>query len=122
MASSNLFYVVPVAGALVAVLATALLAAATATDAATEGVVLGLVGIGYAAAILLTTAAFEFAKPRRCTWWIMDADGGNAARLNATIPVLTAAGCTVCPFPDDQGQFWGEGGLNTRLWQPVPGH
>jgi hypothetical protein len=74
MSSSNLFYVVPVAGALVAVLATALLAAATETDTATEGVVLGLVvGIGYAAAILLTTAAFEFAKPSRWTWGVIDA-------------------------------------------------
>ena len=54
--------------------------------------------------------------------WIMDADGGNAAPVDATIPALTAAGCTVCPYPNDEGQFWGEGGLNTRLWQPVPGH
>ena len=46
----------------------------TGTDTATEGVVLGLVvGIGYAAAILLTTAAFEFAKPRRWTWGVIDA-------------------------------------------------
>jgi len=74
MSSSNVFYVVPVAGALVAVLATALLAAATGTDTAAEGVVLGLVvGIGYAAAILLTTAAFEFAKPRRWIWGVIDA-------------------------------------------------
>jgi hypothetical protein len=36
--------------------------------------VLGLVvGIGYAATILLTTAAFEFAKPRRWTWGVIDA-------------------------------------------------
>jgi hypothetical protein len=74
VASSNLFYAVPVATAFVAVLATALLAAATGTDTATEGVVLGLVvGIGYAAAIVLTTAAFEFAKPRRWTWGVIDA-------------------------------------------------
>jgi len=72
VASSNLFYAVPVAMAFVAVLATALLAAATGTDTATEGIVLGLVvGIGYAATVLLTTAAFEFAKPRQWTWGVI---------------------------------------------------
>jgi Tol biopolymer transport system component len=54
--------------------------------------------------------------------WIMDADGANAAPVDATIPALTAADCTVCPYPDDQGHFWGGGRLNLRLWQPVPGH
>ena len=86
MASSNAFYVVPVAGALVAVLATALLAAATGTDTATEGVVLGLVvGVGYAAAILLTTAAFEFAKPSRWTWGVIDASYHVVGLLIAAI-------------------------------------
>jgi Tol biopolymer transport system component len=45
--------------------------------------------------------------------WIMDADGGNATPVDATIPALTAAGCLVCPYPNDQNQFW-------ALWQPVP--
>ena len=72
--STNLFYIVPLATSLVAVVATALLAAATATDTLTEGIVLGLiVGIGYAATIVLTTAAFEFAKPQQWTWGVIDA-------------------------------------------------
>jgi Tol biopolymer transport system component len=54
--------------------------------------------------------------------WIMDADGANAAPVDATIPALTAAGCTVCPYPDDQGHFWADGGLNLRLWQPASAH
>ena len=31
--------------------------------------------------------------------WVMDADGGNATMLEATIPSLTAAGCLVCAYP-----------------------
>jgi Protein of unknown function (DUF1761) len=73
-ASSNLFYVAPAATAFVAVVATALIAQATSTDTLAEGVVLGLVvGIGYAAAIVFTTAAFEFTKPRQWTWGVIDA-------------------------------------------------
>ena len=72
--STNLFYIVPAATTFVMVVATALIAGATGTDTLTEGVVLGLlVGIGYAAMILLTTAAFEFSKPRQWTWGIIDA-------------------------------------------------
>lgn len=74
VASSNLFYIAPAATAFVAVVATALIAQATGTDTLTEGVVLGLVvGIGYAATIILTTAAFEFSKPRQWTWGFIDA-------------------------------------------------
>ena len=72
--STNLFYIVPIATSFVAVVATALLAAATGTDTLAEGVVLGLVvGLGYAATIVLTTAAFEFAKPNQWTWGVIDA-------------------------------------------------
>ena len=72
--SSNLFYIVPAATTFVMVVATALIAGATATDTLNEGVVLGLlVGIGYAAMIVLTTAAFEFSKPRQWTWGVIDA-------------------------------------------------
>jgi len=74
MASGNLFYIVPAVTCFVAVLVTALLAKATGTDTATEGLVLGLlVGIGYAGATLVTTAAFEFNKPRQWTWGLIDA-------------------------------------------------
>lgn len=72
MSSTNVFYIVPLLTAFVSVLATALLV--RATDTLGEGVVLGLVvGIGYAAAILLNTASFEFAKPNRSVWGAIDA-------------------------------------------------
>jgi Protein of unknown function (DUF1761) len=72
--SSNLFYIVPAATTFVMVVATALIAGATGTDTLTEGVVLGLlIGIGYAAMIVATTAAFEFSKPRQWTWGVIDA-------------------------------------------------
>ena len=72
--SSNVFYIVPAATTFVMVVATALIAGATATDTLNEGVVLGLlVGIGYAVMIVLTTAAFEFSKPRQWTWGVIDA-------------------------------------------------
>jgi Tol biopolymer transport system component len=46
--------------------------------------------------------------------WILDADGGNATRLSATIPALTAAGCVVCPDPGDVERF------DKAYWQPLP--
>lgn len=52
-------------------------------------------------------------NPGRFDLWIMDADGGNATRLDATIPALTAAGCVVCPNPIGDQFDW-------ALWQPVP--
>ena len=74
MAASNVFYVVPAATSLVAVTATALLAKATGTNTLSEGIVLGLVvGVGYSAMTLVTTAAFEFSKPRQWTWGLIDA-------------------------------------------------
>ena len=72
--SGNAFYFIPAATALVMVIATAVLAAATATDTVGEGIVLGLVvGVGYALPIVLATAAFEFSKPRQWTWGLIDA-------------------------------------------------
>jgi len=74
MASSSVFYVVPAATTFVIAVATAIIASATGTDTLEEGIVLGLVvGLGYAATILLTTAAFEFSKPRQWTWGVIDA-------------------------------------------------
>ncbi len=74
MSASNVAYVIPAVTAFVSVLATALLVRATGTDTLGEGVVLGLVvGIGYAVAILLNTASFEFAKPNRSVWGAIDA-------------------------------------------------
>lgn len=72
--SGNIFYIMPVAGAFVVVLATALLARATGTDTLGEGIVLGLVlALGFAVPILVVTAAFEFSKPRQFTWGLIDA-------------------------------------------------
>jgi Protein of unknown function (DUF1761) len=86
--STNLFYIVPAATSLVAAAATALLAQATGTDSLNEGVVLGLVvGIGYAATIILTTAAFEFSKPRQWTWGLVDASYHVVGLLIAAIVI-----------------------------------
>jgi len=84
--STNLFYVIPAATSLVSVVATALIAAATGTDSLNEGIVLGLVvGIGYAAMIILTTAAFEFTKPKQWTWGLIDASYHVVGLLIAAI-------------------------------------
>jgi hypothetical protein len=72
--STNAFYIIPVVTSFFAVVVTALLARATGTDTLTEGLVLGLlVGVGYAATVSVTTAAFEFSKPRQWTWGAIDA-------------------------------------------------
>ena len=74
MSASNAFYVFPAVTCLVAVIAVALLAGATGTDTVSEGLVLGLVvGIGVAAAIIISIAAFEFSKPAKWTWGLIDA-------------------------------------------------
>jgi Protein of unknown function (DUF1761) len=87
-ASTNLFYIVPAATSFVAVVATAIIAGATGTDSLNEGVVLGLVvGIGYAATIVLTTAAFEFSKPRQWTWGLVDASYHVVGLLIAAIVI-----------------------------------
>jgi hypothetical protein len=86
--STNLFYIYPAVTSFVAVAATALLAQATGTDTLAEGVVLGLVvGIGYAATIVLTTAAFEFSKPRQWTWGLIDASYHVVGLLIAAVVV-----------------------------------
>jgi hypothetical protein len=69
---------------------------------------------------------------RRGDDWIIDSDGGNATRLEATIPALTAVGCLACTYP-----IYGDSGdpvidpfrarqtpplemlrTTTMLWQP----
>ena len=74
VASSNLFYLTPLATAFVASVATALLVEATGADTLGDGIVLGLViGIGFGATIVLNLAAFEFNKPRQWVWGVIDA-------------------------------------------------
>jgi Protein of unknown function (DUF1761) len=86
LASSNLFYLSPLITAFVASVATALLAAATGSDTLSDGIVLGLViGIGYAATIVLNLAAFEFSKPRQWTWGVIDASYHVVGLLLAAI-------------------------------------
>ena len=62
----------------------------------------------------------ELTPDTRGVLWVMDAGGGNASQIDPTIPALTAAGCLICPFPNDQGQYWAENRLNQRFWQPLP--
>ena len=72
--SGNAFYAIPFMTCLVMVIALALLAAAIGVASLGDGLVLGLVvGVGFALPLLLTTAAFEFAKPAPWTWGIIDA-------------------------------------------------
>ena len=90
--ATSLFYIVPAATSFVAVTATALLAIATGTETVTEGIVLGLVvGIGYGAMVLITTAAFEFTKPNRWMWGLIDASYHVVGLVIASI-VLTLLG------------------------------
>jgi hypothetical protein len=72
--STSAFYVIPLVTCLVMVIALALLAEAIGVATPGDGIVLGLVvGIGIAVPLLLTTAAFEFKKPRPFTWGVIDA-------------------------------------------------
>jgi hypothetical protein len=65
-------YLGPFVGGLIAAVATGLLAAATGTDTAGEGFVLGLVvGIGYAMTVTLSTAIFETHKPQKGVWFVI---------------------------------------------------
>jgi hypothetical protein len=74
MSASNAFYLYPLVTCLVAVVAMHLLVRATGTDTVSEGLILGLVvGIGVAASTIFSAAAFEFSKPSRWTWGIIDA-------------------------------------------------
>jgi hypothetical protein len=74
MSASNAFYVFPAVTCFVAVLAVALISKALGSDSVSEGLMLGLViGVGVAGAVTFSTAAFEFSKPSRWTFGLIDA-------------------------------------------------
>jgi hypothetical protein len=62
-------YLAPAIGSLLSAIALGMIAAASATDTVSEGLVLGLVvGVGFAVAIAAVTAAFETSKPKPMVW------------------------------------------------------
>jgi hypothetical protein len=62
-------YLVPLVGALLSSIALGMLAEASGTDTAGEGLVLGIVAaLGFALAVVLSIANFETSKPRPMTW------------------------------------------------------
>jgi len=64
------FYLGPLATCLLSTIATAMLAAATATDTFSEAIVLALVvGIGYAAAVAFVGGIFDTHKPQPMVWF-----------------------------------------------------
>jgi len=68
--TNPLTYVVPALLYLIAGIATALLAAATATDTLAEGVVLGLItGVGFALPMVGVEATFDPNKPKPAVWF-----------------------------------------------------
>lgn len=63
------FYVIPALTCLLATIAAGMLAAATGSDTASEGIVLGLVtGVGIAFSALFVTGFFDPQKPQAMTW------------------------------------------------------
>jgi MFS superfamily sulfate permease-like transporter len=70
--TNPLTYVIPAVLYLIAGIATALLAAATATDTLSEGVVLGLItGLGYALPMVGVEATFDPNKPKPLVWFVI---------------------------------------------------
>jgi uncharacterized protein DUF1761 len=83
-------YAVPLVGAILAAVAIGLLAAATETDTATEGLALGLViGVGFAVPVAFVTAAFETKKPRPMLWGAINAGYHVLGSLAAALIVAT---------------------------------
>jgi uncharacterized membrane protein YkvI len=68
--TNPLTYAIPAVLYLIAAVATALLAAATATDTLVEGVVLGLItGVGFALPMVGVEATFDPNKPKPIPWF-----------------------------------------------------
>lgn len=67
-------YLVPLIGSVLSAIALGMLAEASDTDTAGEGLVLGLVtAVGFALAIALITATFETNKPKPMVWGAINA-------------------------------------------------
>jgi uncharacterized protein DUF1761 len=67
-------YALPGVAYLVAAIATAMLAAATASDTLGEGIMLGVVvGLGYAVTLTAVEAVFDPNKPQPWTWFAISA-------------------------------------------------
>jgi Tol biopolymer transport system component len=58
------------------------------------------------------------AAPTDSEHWIMDADGGNVARLGGSLADLTAAGCTTCVYVAQEPVRMGA--LPRAYWQTLP--
>jgi hypothetical protein len=72
------FYLLPLFGYLVLVIAIGMLAIATGSDTFAEGLTLGIVlGVLFSGALFFTTAKFEPTKPQPMNWFIIS--GGYAA-------------------------------------------
>ncbi len=87
---SPAIYLTPLIGSLLSAIALALLAEASATDAAGEGIVLGLVvAIGFAVSIAFVTAQFESQKPKPMVWGAVNAGYHAVGTLIAAIIVAS---------------------------------
>ncbi|HEX6844034.1 MAG TPA: DUF1761 domain-containing protein [Actinomycetota bacterium] len=85
-------YAVPLVGAVLASIALGMLALATGTSGASEGLALGLVvAIGFAIPVCVVTATFETKKPRPFVWGAVNAGyHGVGVVLAALIIALMA--------------------------------
>jgi hypothetical protein len=83
-------YLVPLIGSVLSAIALGMLAEASDTDTAGEGLVLGLVtAVGFALAIALITATFETNKPKPMVWGAINA-GYHALGIIAAALIIGA--------------------------------
>jgi hypothetical protein len=83
-------YMAPLLTSIVSAVSLGMLAAATGTDTASEGVALGLVvGIGLAGSVLLVTALFDPKKPQQGVWFVITAGYHLVGILLASVIIAT---------------------------------